>query len=468
MHTRERGIGNTAFVLVLVVLVICIVGFVTQMNDNDRIEAARAKAVTERDAAIEKQTDFERAYKALAEVIATADLQLGAPGLDIAKDNEIRAKARAWLMERAAAMAKAGEFTMKVENYQVNKKDDERVEIAKTEGGNVTVRLFANPFTADTITVSKIFESTSDGYTWSGRQVKEAVEQFDATMRKNTTEVQSLKDTNASNQTTFKGEVDVHRQTVDSLTTKSNAADTDAQKVRADLDVEKSKKGELEQKIEQLMRKHGIEVSALQNRLKNELIRKDIDIKEDTADGEVVATSPTTETIWIDLGRRDKVAAGQKFRVWRVGKGGVREYTASIKVIAVEEKMSQARILETLNPRLPVAKGMSISNPFYSKTERTPVYVYGDLRVYTNDVAKRRLENAGCTVSPRLDDTVKIIILGEPSVAVEMSDDPTTMDANLKRAAVDRATRLEQVLDKARSIGAIVVTEDVLKTFVDY
>jgi hypothetical protein len=70
-----------------------------------------------------------------------------------------------------------------------------------------------------------------------------------------------------------------------------------------------------------------------------------------------------------------------------------------------------------------------------------------------------------------LDDTVNIIVLGEPPVsapAEEVSDDPDAARLAEKRLSADRSANLAKVYDQAVAIGAIVVTEAELATFIDY
>ena len=120
-------------------------------------------------------------------------------------------------------------------------------------------------------------------------------------------------------------------------------------------------------------------------------------------------------------------------------------------------------------PRVPVAQGMNISNPFYDPHRTLKVYIYGDLKQYPTDVAKRRLAESNVIVARRLDDTVNVIVLGEPPVTVaeDIEDEAEAKQAE-KQARVERDRRLKEVIEKARVIGAIVVTEDVLRTFIEY
>ncbi|NUQ73857.1 MAG: hypothetical protein HUU21_09895, partial [Polyangiaceae bacterium] len=69
----------------------------------------------------------------------------------------------------------------------------------------------------------------------------------------------------------------------------------------------------------------------------------------------------------------------------------------------------------------------------------------------------------------RLDDTVNVVILGEPAVDIEAeAGTPEEAAANEEKAKAQRAARIREVMDTAATLGAIVVTEDVLQTFIQY
>jgi hypothetical protein len=148
----------------------------------------------------------------------------------------------------------------------------------------------------------------------------------------------------------------------------------------------------------------------------------------------------------------------------------VREDIAVVRVISVGETSSEARVVEQINTRVPVTKGMNVSNPFFDPKRPLKAYIYGDLRRYNTDVAARRLAAAGVHMSSKLDDTVNIIILGEPPVAIdeEIPEDEAEAVAVETRKAMERDKRLTEIMRVAIAIQALVVTEDALATFIDY
>ena len=112
---------------------------------------------------------------------------------------------------------------------------------------------------------------------------------------------------------------------------------------------------------------------------------------------------------------------------------------------------------------------MNVSNPFFNPNEKLRVYIYGDLTNYDTDTARRRLAGSGVTVSRYLDDRVNIIVLGEPRLTgEELEGDEDNPAATATKRRVARDARLERVMRKAASIGAVVVTERVLREFVNF
>ena len=112
---------------------------------------------------------------------------------------------------------------------------------------------------------------------------------------------------------------------------------------------------------------------------------------------------------------------------------------------------------------------MNISNPFYDPHKKLRAYIAGDLKAYPTSIAKRRLAAAGIEVSRSLDKNVNIIILGEPPVGAIMdAGDEAEAALAERQAEVARAKRLNDIIARARAIGAVVVTEGVLATFIAY
>ena len=97
------------------------------------------------------------------------------------------------------------------------------------------------------------------------------------------------------------------------------------------------------------------------------------------------------------------------------------------------------------------------------------IHIFGSLTFGDAEVVIRQLQAAGANVSRYLDKGVDVIVLGEPPVSDgEDLDDEEDPPAAAKARSMTRDAQLDRVLEKARSIGATVVTERVLRSFMDY
>jgi len=462
---RERGIGNTAFALVLVVLIIAIAAFVVQKNDNDGLVKEARKWRDSANAAALKQASAERAYDMVVEVVGETSIERTALEKGLEDADAIRTKLRTWLHAMATELETAGQFTMRVEGFQVNAPAGI---VVKTEGSNTTVRLYNNPDAAETIKASTFLRTLKDSLAHCGKYIRETGERADASEKKNAEEVSKLKAAIADAQTKFAAAISQVQSNSENIDTQRRRAEDDRQALTGEVDKLRSEVAQVKADSTKTERKLIQDLRAQKDALINEKERKKVALAEDPEDGEVVEVGETLGTLWVNLGRRHKLSSGTKFKVWRRGKGNVREYVAVVKVIKVNESISECRVLERLDSRIPVTKGMYVSNPFYDPRAPLRVHIYGDLQRYTSDVAYARLRAAGCEVVRTLDDTVQIIVLGEPGVATEEVTDETEAAAAERRAAVERDRRLNAVMEKAASIGAVVVTEGVLSSFIDY
>ena len=131
-------------------------------------------------------------------------------------------------------------------------------------------------------------------------------------------------------------------------------------KVNTDLDAERARGSTLKADMEKKARGLGRTIQAQKDRLRNIKKKQAIDAAEDPKDGEVLVANSRKNLVYINLGRRNKVSAGTKFKVWRAGKGNAREDIAVIRVLKVDRTKSEARIVRRLNSRVPVTAGMNM------------------------------------------------------------------------------------------------------------
>lgn len=472
MRKLERGMGNLPFIAVLVLLVVAVALFFVARDEADTAQADLARVQSNLTTAGSQLTDAGLAYDALLEVYGLS----GELANELKRDDNtypeptrIGERIRAWLMQRAGEITKASEANLQTRKYTVSK---DTKEVKVIEGETTQVILYHTTFTEQNVTVQQMLAPLDAQFNFAAKLMEDNNQQFEAASKaydtrmgehaskidtmqsaytRDITEKQSLHDT-------VKNDLDQVRDQVNQLTAQNDSLQSSLAQVRA----------EFEKQIATLNRN----IRALEARIRNEKEVKAIALKEDPKDGEVLVASPSKGIVYLNLGRRNRLSAGTRFKVWRPGKGNMREDIAVVLVTKVDRTSAEASIIKQLAPRVPVTAGMNVSNPFYDPTKTLRVYIYGDLRKYPTEVARKRLAQSGMQISPVLDDTVNVIILGEPPVAVS-SEDMVDMDegeaaAATRRANIERQKRLDEIKDKAESIGALVVTEDVLRTFVEY
>lgn len=468
MRKHERGMGNLPFIAVLVLLVVAIALFFVARDEADTAQQDLANTRDSLKKAGDQLYDAGLAYDAALEIYGIADDSLKRNENVYPKPDDIQNKLRAWLMKRANEINKASEANLQNRKYTVSG-DTKEVKVIKGETTqvilyhttfteqNVTVQAMLAPLDAQFNFAAKLmeanneqFESTSQAYDTRISEHESKIDTMQSNYNRNNSEKQAVSDQ-------LKNDLDQVRDQVNNLTAQNDSKQSELAQVRADAD----------KKIAALQR----QIRALEARIRNEKIVKAVALKEDPKDGEVLVANPRKGIVYLNLGRRNRLSAGTRFEVWRPGKGNVREQIAVVLVTKVDRTSAEASIIKQIDPRVPVTAGMNVSNPFYDPTKTLRVYIYGDLKEYPTEVARKRLAQSGMQISPVLDDTVNVIILGEPPVAVggdEMDMDEGDGAAARRRASIEREKRLTEIKDRAASIGALVVTEDVLRTFVEY
>lgn len=461
MTIRERGIGNVAFVFVLVLFVVAVLMWFLGNDDNKKY-VARLKEYEAQNAQLALRTSqWQGAYEQLAQVMGYPALARTGeePPKDIAKT------ARDMLWKAAQDTAASSEVSLPSKRYQVPSGGDK---VQVTPGEPQVLRLYGAAATPDTITVQNLLEPTPAQFAFAVKVIKEAVENLNKGLEGADQRVTALQSESTKASDDYKKDVAQKQSDYDSAKQQAAAAQDSLQSLTARFDQINTELGNVKGAAEKSVRSAQIETESWRSAFRNEKSKNALAIAEDPKDGEVLEVGDTSGNVFLNLGRKNKVSADTRFTIWRPGKGNVREDIAVVRVIKVEDSMCEARIEKVIRSRVPLTRGMYASNPFFDARRSIRVHVWGDLKTYPSDVAKRRLVNAGCTIVEGLDDTVNVIILGEPPVQMAASADEGEAAAAEKQAGADRARMLDEVMKKAAAIGALVVTEDVLRTFIDY
>jgi len=463
---RERGIGNLPFIAVLVLLVLAVALFFMARSEADDFEAKYRNEQSRTSDQQKKLIDARNAYDAMLGITG-----LSAPALNRNEDTypnpeDITNTARNYMMDAVKDIKAKSEAKVTVGTFQVQANGDIKV----VAGEPTVVELYGSSFAKETITFVGMITPLASQFQWAAQAVEKNNEllvakekDYQTRMSEYNTKINQIQGA-YNTDVQAKGQLyDNEKQKADGLSDQVNSLQAQNDKLQADNSDIKTRSAKEKRQME-------IKVSALENRIVGLKEEKEIALKEDPKDGEVLYSDQKAGLVFVNRGRNYHVSRGMKFTVWRTGKGGIRENIAVIRVIEVDATSSKCNILEWINPRVPIAEGMNISNPFYDPYKQLTVYIYGNLRNYPSDIAKRRLAESGCKVADKLDESVDVIVLGDPpvSVSAEEVEGEEDVAAIERKVAVERDKRLREIKEIAVSIGAVVVTEDVLRTFISY
>jgi len=464
MRNRERGIGNLAFISVLVLFVIALAMFFVTKDDadNQKTIAKEARAnVKKAEIELEK---WKSAYSALREVVAIDSPDLAGGTDNVPDPAKIQAAVRNEIFKVAEACDAASVVLLNSKNFSI---DESTGKILSQEGDVTKLKIFSNPISRENGTVAAFLALFPKPFV-NAKKVAEV------NNNKNTATALRAEAARGEYATTLEKGQNAYQNDINSKQAVIDQQRGDLTNIRESLTAQGEKFDSMSTEVEQTKqvaikaaRSSQLQISALNNRINNERIRKELALAEDPRDGGILAVSKSRGTVYIDLGKRNRLSRGTKFKVWRAGKGNRRVDIAVIKVLQVDDGKAECSVISRTGA-IRVTKGMNISNPFFDPHGKLRAYIFGDLSKYTTEVARRRLAAAGVSVARHLDDTVNLIILGEPRVTIEDIEDEEDAEAINRKKNLERSKRLDEILEKARSINALVVSENALTTFVDF
>ncbi len=133
-------------------------------------------------------------------------------------------------------------------------------------------------------------------------------------------------------------------------------------------------------------------------------------------DGEVLAVSKDLGIAWINIGARQRLAAGTRFSIvagtpgQTPGSGSVK---ATAEVTEVTAKTAEVRILEVTDPFDPVVAGDKLYNPLFDpRGERHAVLAGRFTGKYDEAKLRVLLKDMGITVQDKLDFNTDYLIIG--------------------------------------------------------
>jgi hypothetical protein len=473
MRTQERGIGNMPFIAVIVLLVAAIGLFFMKSNEVSTLLADLAKKNATLSNNVIVLDNAAKAYDAWVEVSGLAvandkgESVLRRNGETYPSAKVIHDTVADWLVAQATEITGKSTAKIKARQFQVDKSSNV-VKVAET-GDTTSITLFGSPLVKETITFAGFVTPLAEEFRYAAKAIEDNNTNFENEAKSYQTRVTQIQ--TAANDAASKFQTDIasKAQLYDTEKTRADQMQDAVNQATTRIDTLQSDNQNLKTTYDKKIRDLNMKIQAQTDYIRSTKDKIEIAMKEDPSDGEILVADARQGLVFLNRGKNFRVAPGMRFTVWRVGKGQVRENVAEVEVIDVSETSSTARITKLLNPRVPVAQGMNFSNPFYDPYKKLRVYIYGNLRYYPSDLAKRRLAESGCTVVDHLDDTVNVVILGTPAVDISAeSGSPEEAAAAEEKAKAERAARIREIMNEAATLGAVVVSEDVLQTFIQY
>lgn len=194
---------------------------------------------------------------------------------------------------------------------------------------------------------------------------------------------------------------------------------------------------------------------------------RDLVIRRDDPDGDVVAANNTLRTAVINLGFNDKVYVGQRFNVSALDKVGDRVSKGMVMVTKVTGNKSARCRIVSMNA--PITQGDFIHNPFYSPDETINVFFAGAISKWPATMAKQRLASINVNLQSAIDgDTDYIVIPNAWVVAEQAKADGGGEDEEEEEEDMGAKSPIEEMQAHARKVGAEVITESLFDAFLNY
>lgn len=132
----------------------------------------------------------------------------------------------------------------------------------------------------------------------------------------------------------------------------------------------------------------------------------------EAADGRVLAVSPELRLGWIDLGSRNRLARGMRFRVVD-GQSGAKKVKAWAEVTRVEDGRAEVSITDQADPFDPVVAGDVVYNPLFDPTgDRSAVLVGRFSGALSEEALRALLKSMNIAVTSNVEKTTDFLIVG--------------------------------------------------------
>ncbi len=137
----------------------------------------------------------------------------------------------------------------------------------------------------------------------------------------------------------------------------------------------------------------------------------------DAPDGSIVAVS-NANTCYVDLGSRQLLRRGTRFKVFTYAKNGAMREKGMIEVAKVEEAMAEATVVELKDRFDPIARGDRIAAPNYDPEMPREFVLTGRFPTgYSRAMVADRLRALGATVVEKVGPATDFLVMGDKDAA---------------------------------------------------
>ncbi len=191
-------------------------------------------------------------------------------------------------------------------------------------------------------------------------------------------------------------------------------------------------------------------------------------------DGEVLLAKPGEDTLFIDLGARDRLVLGIRFAVYPPDTGipSSGQAKATIEVIDIGEDVSTCRILRD-NALFPILQGDLVANPVYDRQRSLTFYVLGkfdfdyDGRDDPNGKATLQalIKENGGLIADELSARIDFVIAGARPAVLRLSSNASPETQAVHDDQIRKKDTYTAAINDAQALSIPIFTQETFLQF---
>ncbi len=191
-------------------------------------------------------------------------------------------------------------------------------------------------------------------------------------------------------------------------------------------------------------------------------------------DGKVLMAKPGEDTVFINLGARDRLVLGIRFAVYPPDTGipSSGQAKATIEVIEIGEDVSTCRILQD-NALFPILEGDLVANPVYDRQRSLTFYVLGEFdfdydgRDDPNGKATLQavIKENGGLIADELSARIDFVIAGARPAVLRLSSNPSPENAAVHDDQMRKKNTYIAAINDAQALSIPIFTQETFLQF---